>query len=98
MKVLSQKREDTADRIIAAAGAVFAERGFRGTTVRQITARAGVNLAAVNYHFRDKSELYVQVLREAKHTARIKIDEIPGTAEQRLRGFIEQFVRNLLNP
>src|ERR1700677_632976 len=99
MKTSSSKREDTSDRIIAAAGAVFAERGFRGTTIRQITARAGVNLAAVNYHFRDKNELYIRVLTEAKqHCARIAVRELTGTPEERLRTFIERFVERLLSP
>ncbi len=99
MQAPNPKREETSARIIAAAGAVFAERGFRGTTIRQITTRAGVNLAAVNYHFRDKAELYVRVLREAKRCATdIIIDDIPGDAEARLRGFIDRFVRYLLDP
>jgi AcrR family transcriptional regulator len=99
MKPVPLKREDPSERIIAAAGAVFAERGFRGTTIRQITARAGVNLAAVNYYFRDKGELYVRVLREAKRCAGdIVIDDLPGNPEEKLRAFIERFVRYLLDP
>jgi len=99
MSVPASKHEDTSERIIAVAGAVFAERGFRGTTIRQITTRAGVNLAAVNYHFRDKGELYIRVLREAKRCAgRIVIQDLPGNAEERLLGFIERFMRHLLDP
>ena len=99
MSIPSSKHEETSDRIISAAGAVFAERGFRGTTIRQITARAGVNLAAVNYHFRDKGELYIRVLREAKRCAgRIVIRDLPGNAEEKLLGFIERFIRHLLDP
>jgi TetR/AcrR family transcriptional regulator, regulator of cefoperazone and chloramphenicol sensitivity len=99
MKTTGSKREETGDRIIAAAGAVFAERGFRGTTIRQITARAGVNLAAVHYHFRDKGELYVRVLREAKRRVSwIVIRDLAGTPEERLRGFIDLFVHYLLDP
>jgi AcrR family transcriptional regulator len=93
------RREETRDRIVAAAGAVFAERGFQRTTIRQITARARVNLAAVNYYFRDKNELYVQVLKEAKrHVQLVALDESPGTPEDRLRGFADRFVRALLDP
>jgi AcrR family transcriptional regulator len=93
------RREETRDRIIAAAGAVFAERGFRATTVRQITARAAVNLAAVNYYFRDKNELYVQVLKEAKrHVLLIAMPEPSGDVEAELRLFVDRFVRSLLDP
>jgi AcrR family transcriptional regulator len=90
---------ETKERIIAAAGAVFAERGFRSTTIRQITARAGVNLAAVNYHFRDKGELYAQVLLEAKrHVTWIVIADFDGGPEDKLRSFITRFVSSLLDP
>src|SRR5437016_3170156 len=55
--------DDTRARLIEAAGAVFAEQGYRAATVRDICARAGANVAAINYHFRDKMGLYVEVVR-----------------------------------
>lgn len=48
---------ETVSRILDAAEALFAERGFAETSLRVITGRAGVNLAAVNYHFGSKKEL-----------------------------------------
>lgn len=48
---------DTVDRILDAAEALFAERGFAETSLRTITGRARVNLAAVNYHFGSKKAL-----------------------------------------
>ena len=57
--------ENTRDKILNAAGEVFAEQGFEGATIRAITERAGVNVAAVNYHFRDKAELYTRVVVDA---------------------------------
>lgn len=48
---------DTAGRILRAAEKLFAEQGFKGTTMRQITTEADVNLAAVNYHFGSKTGL-----------------------------------------
>ena len=56
-------RPDTRKRLIGAASALFAERGFHGTKARDIAARAGVNLAAGNYHYGSKKELYLEVLR-----------------------------------
>jgi AcrR family transcriptional regulator len=91
--------EETRERIVRAAGEVFGQHGFDGTTIRQITRRAGVNVAAVNYHFRDKNELYIRVLREAKCLAReMALFELCGTPEEQLRGYIFGFVRQLLDP
>jgi AcrR family transcriptional regulator len=54
---------DTRRRLLAAASELFAERGFHGTKARDIAARAGVNLAAGNYHYGSKKALYLEVLR-----------------------------------
>ncbi len=48
---------DTIERILDAAGALFAERGYAETSLRTITSTANVNLAAVNYHFGSKKAL-----------------------------------------
>lgn len=53
----------TAANIVRAAETLFAEQGFADTTVRQITTRADVNLAAVNYHFGSKKGL-IQAVAE----------------------------------
>ena len=55
--------DDTRARIEAAARRLFAEHGFSATSVRDITAAAGVNLAAVSYHFTSKDLLYHALLR-----------------------------------
>ncbi len=52
----------TKARILDAAENLFADNGFRGTTLRAITTKAGVNLAAVNYHFGSKEDLLAAVL------------------------------------
>jgi len=61
--VRRERRNGTRDRLIAAASELFAERGFRATTIRDIAARAGVNVAAGNYHYGSKKALYLEVLR-----------------------------------
>src|SRR5512144_1117361 len=52
----------TKDRILDAAESLFMEHGFEATSLRSITATAAVNLAAVNYHFGSKEELFQAVL------------------------------------
>jgi AcrR family transcriptional regulator len=54
--------QETAGRILVAALEAFAERGFDGASVKDITERAGANIAAVNYHFRSKDDLIRAVL------------------------------------
>lgn len=86
-------------RLLHAAGEVFAEHGYRGATTRQITERASVNIAAVNYHFRDKAELYVCALREAHSTAASHSSlAAAGTPRERLRNFLASLLTYLLDP
>lgn len=56
------KSTATQSRILDAAEALFMEHGFEATSLRQITSVAGVNLAAVNYHFGSKDDLFEAVL------------------------------------
>ena len=61
-------REDTVrtrGKLLAAAGEIFAEKGFRETTIAEISLKAGTNIAAVNYHFGSKEALYREAWRHA---------------------------------
>lgn len=53
---------DTRTKILDAAESLFADKGFAATSLRDITSVAGVNLAAVNYHFGSKDELLAAAL------------------------------------
>jgi AcrR family transcriptional regulator len=57
--------DDPRQRLLDAAGEVFADKGLKGGTVREICARAGVNIAAINYYFRDKEQLYLEAVKQA---------------------------------
>jgi TetR/AcrR family transcriptional regulator, regulator of cefoperazone and chloramphenicol sensitivity len=64
---------DVKHRMLMAAEEVFAEKGYTAATTREITEKAGVNIAAINYHFGDKERLYIATVRFAhestgKHT------------------------------
>jgi AcrR family transcriptional regulator len=59
---LDQTSADTKTRILDAAEELFMEHGFEATSLRSLTASASVNLAAVNYHFGSKEELFQAVL------------------------------------
>jgi len=70
----SAPRDGTRERILDAALDLFGERGLTGTTVRDIAARAKVNVAAISYHFGGKDELY-----------RAVAGQVIGTIEARVR-------------
>jgi TetR/AcrR family transcriptional regulator, regulator of cefoperazone and chloramphenicol sensitivity len=93
--------ENTREKILEAAGEVFADQGFEGATVRAITERAGVNVAAVNYHFRDKAELYNRVVLDACSVSAAMqktMAEAVGPPEARLRSLVYHFMQYLLDP
>jgi AcrR family transcriptional regulator len=58
-----QPGQDTKERILDVAERLFAENGFEQTSLRGLTAEAGVNLAAVHYHFGSKERLFEAVLQ-----------------------------------
>lgn len=93
---------DTEERLLQAAGEVFAEHGYRAATVRQICEAAGANIAAVNYHFRDKEGLYMAVLHSV---SKANADKYPphgvlsadATPEQRLRAYIDSLLQRIFD-
>ena len=61
--MVEARNNDTHERILDAAERLFMAHGYEGTSMRQITGEAGVNLAAVNYHFGSKETLIQEVFR-----------------------------------
>ena len=59
----AEKNAISKERLLDQAEALFAEKGFHAVTVREITRTAHCNLAAVNYYFGNKENLYVEVFR-----------------------------------
>jgi TetR/AcrR family transcriptional regulator, regulator of cefoperazone and chloramphenicol sensitivity len=92
----------TRERILEAAGEVFADQGFRHTTVREICKKASVNVAAINYHFRDKESLYLSVLQywrdEAFQKHPLELSTIGDRpAETCLSTFVRSFLFRILD-
>lgn len=100
--------QQTKDRILQAAQELFAEKGFPATSMREITSRAEVNLAAINYHFGSKEGLLhalmkqciepineerLRQLDEAEALARAEGSHVP--LRDTIRCFLEPAVRQL---
>jgi AcrR family transcriptional regulator len=81
---------------------LFAEKGYAATSVRQVAAAAGVNLAAASYHFGGKAGLYEAALRQAFLPMGDLGPEAAGPPRSRdearagVRGFVREFMRALL--
>jgi TetR/AcrR family transcriptional regulator, regulator of cefoperazone and chloramphenicol sensitivity len=92
--------DDTQRRLLESAGQVFAEKGFKAATVREICQLAGANIAAINYYFRDKERLYSATLNYA-FECKSDLMAMPawpeGTSgEQKLRAFIHTVLTHML--
>lgn len=94
---MSTTRFSTKERILGAAEELFAQQGFGGTSLRQVTSRADVNIAAVNYHFGSKENLVNEVFRrrmDDMSAQRLEMlrkarEEAPDSLEAILAAFVE---------
>lgn len=94
---LSSTMFSTKDRILGAAEELFALQGFAGTSLREVTSRADVNIAAVNYHFGSKENLVNEVFRrrmdvmsaQRLQALQAALAEHPGELEPVLAAFVE---------
>ncbi len=98
---MTRPSEFTRSSIMKAAVQLLADKGYQATSVRDIVAKARVNQAAINYHFKGKDGLYLELLK----TAFEKLTEQAGfdpaklkslSREEALRSFVHQQLRPLL--
>jgi AcrR family transcriptional regulator len=91
----------TKERILGAAESLFARRGFDGASLRQLTTAAGVNLAAVNYHFGSKEKLVEQIFRrrlDALNNSRLEaLAVVAGTENTTIEDVLAAFIRPALD-
>jgi AcrR family transcriptional regulator len=101
----SSKKEGNSirGRLLEIACEVFAQKGYRDTTIAEICKRAGANVAAVNYYFGDKKTLYAEAWRLAFHSSLEAHSPNGGVssgapAEEQLRGRILAIMQRLADP
>lgn len=91
----------TKERLLEAACCVFTEKGYEKATIAEICHRADANIAAVNYHYRNKEELYNEVWRHAYEASARAYPVDEGTSgssspEERLHAFVLAMLRRIL--
>ena len=88
-----EERSATSRRhLLTAAATEFAARGFAGANVDRIARAARVNKAMIYYHFKSKSALYREILRDMFEAVAVRVDEASRTdarAEDKIRAFVE---------
>lgn len=99
----ADKAAATRQRILDTAEAVFMEMGYDGASLRQVTGAAGVNLAAVNYHFGSKEGLFhavltrrLQGLNQARLKALDALEAKAGGAPLKPSQIVDAFFGTLL--
>lgn len=91
---------ETRARVLKAAARLFAARGFRQVTVRELCAEAEANVAAVNYYFGDKLGLYQEVLAKAVDTMRATTEAARQAGDglspsQQLEAYVRVFLERV---
>ena len=96
---MDANQDQTRERLLEAAGEIFAEHGYKAATIRDICQRGQANIAAVNYHFGDKQALYIEAVKRAHCTHGELINVMwpeHWTPQQKLREFIGRWLEHVL--
>lgn len=78
---MTETQIDTKKKIIEAASYLFGEKGFDGTSTREIGRRAGVNISSLNYHFKSKQNLMEEVAFYACEEFKAKVGVVAANPE-----------------
>src|SRR6187200_3720344 len=79
-------------RVVAAAAAEFAARGYAGANVDRIARAARLNKAMIYYHFKSKAALYREILRDmfgAVRAAVLEVEAADVTPQEKIRRYVE---------
>ncbi len=88
---MTEKELESKERIISVSRILFAEKGFEGTTVRDIATAAEVNVASVNYYFSSKEKLFEEVLSVAYEQCSIEVARMFESGNKVEDGLVELF-------
>lgn len=102
-EITEEEKRGARERLLDAAQKLFCERGYEGTSVRDITTEANCNLAAVNYHFGGKDPLYMEMFRrQMKRNIDRQLETLDrisrdpdATLEDLIRGLVEPPLRGI---
>jgi len=94
----SRSSSDTASRIVSVAASLFAAKGFDGVSIKEISETAGVNIAAVNYHFDSKENLFRHIIEQfiSEMLVSSRKTLLPPHSPEELKVRLEIFVRQTI--
>lgn len=95
-KGVDAKSDPVRKKLLDAAEALFCEKGFEGTSVRDLTTTAGCNVASVNYHFGGKDKLYVEMFRRQMRRLFERHKELINSLAENPDAKLEDLVRGAI--
>jgi AcrR family transcriptional regulator len=102
----TSRKKDTRERLLKAADRLFFTRGYEAVSTRDLTEAAGVNVAAVNYHFGGKEKLYREALaKRLREIAQRKLEVLDRVIDREgipdlreiIRAYVSSFVGDILS-
>lgn len=104
---MSEEKHETKEKLLDAAESLFACKGFDDVSIRELAAAANVNVAAVNYHFQGKENLFHEVIMRRfvvqRDRSLLALEEVLGNTEEKpgvasvIRALVEEYLKGTLS-